>query len=610
MTATAPASAGIALRALPPGAVQLLPSIFQQRTALTRDYLVELRSDNLVQNHVLESGLGHRASRDEALHWGWESPNSLVRGQFLGHWISAAAHHVARTGDPELRGKLEWVIAKLGECQQEAGGEWLSSLPPTYLDRALRGRPTWAVQYVIEKTLSGLLDAHLLLGDVRALDLVVNMARWMHRFTGGLGAEQMADLVDLECGHMMALWASLYGITGDATHRELMERYYRRRQFDALLAGRDVLTNRHANTTIPEACGAARAYEVTGDSTYRQAAEAYWRCAVEGRESFCTGGQNAGEYWVPPGLLPSRLGATTQEHCTVYNMRRLAEHLLRWSGDPAYADYRERALWNGILAQQHPTTGMVTYFLPMRAGSTKTWGSRTTDFWCCHGTLVQANTIHGMNAWYEDGDGLVLAEYVASRTTCERDGVAVTLTLREHMERSMDEAGHVDMGCDVGTARPRRSTYHVDVACERPLDMTLRLRIPWWAEGAEVLLDGERIAGDVRASTLVPLRRTWHHATITVILPRRLVAEPLPGRPDVVSFIEGPVVLAGLCDEERTLHGAGDDPTSLLVPDDEREWERWNVRFRTRDQERGIRFVPLHEVVDERYTLYFPYSAG
>src|SRR5579884_1069778 len=209
MTATAPVPAGTALRPLPAGAVQLLPSIFEQRTALTRKYLVELRSDNLVQNHVFQAGLSHLASRDESLHWGWEAPNSMVRGQFLGHWLSAAAHHVARTGDAELRGKLEWVVQRLAECQRESGGEWLSSLPPTYLDRAVRGRPTWAVQYIIEKTLSGLLDVHLLLGDGQALQCVVDMARWMHRWSGGVGEERMADLLDLECGHMMELWASL-----------------------------------------------------------------------------------------------------------------------------------------------------------------------------------------------------------------------------------------------------------------------------------------------------------------------------------------------------------------------------------------------------------------
>ena len=48
----------------------------------------------------------------------------------------------------------------------------------------------------------------------------------------------------------------------------------------------------------------------------------------------------------------ARLGDKNQEHCIVYNMMRLADYLLRWTGDVAYADYWERNLYNGILAQQ------------------------------------------------------------------------------------------------------------------------------------------------------------------------------------------------------------------------------------------------------------------
>ena len=83
---------------------------------------------------------------------------------------------------------------------------------------------------------------------------------------------------------------------------------------------------------------------------------------------YATGGQTNGEVWTPPSELSARLGFRTQEHCTVYNMMRLADYLLRWTGDPAYADYWERNLYNGILAQQHPETGMIAYFLPLYAG--------------------------------------------------------------------------------------------------------------------------------------------------------------------------------------------------------------------------------------------------
>ena len=141
-----------------------------------------------------------------------------------------------------------------------------------------------------------------------------------------------------------------------------------------------MLTNQHANTTIPEIQGAARAWEVTGDGRWREVVEAYWRSAVVERGYYATGGQTSGEYWTPPRQLSARLGDKNQEHCTVYNMMRVADYLLRWTGEAGYADYWERNLYNGTLAQQNAATGMVAYFLPMRSGSIQAVGHADRQF--------------------------------------------------------------------------------------------------------------------------------------------------------------------------------------------------------------------------------------
>jgi uncharacterized protein len=43
-----------------------------------------------------------------------------------------------------------------------------------------------------------------------------------------------------------------------------------------------------------------------------------------------------------------------------------------------------------------------------------------------------------------------------------------------------------------------------------------------------------------------------------------------------------------------------------LTPDNEREWANWRPGYRTVGQDRDLRFLPLYEVVDQRYTVYFP----
>ncbi len=71
--------------------------------------------------------------------------------------------------------------------------------------------------------------------------------------------------------------------------------------------------------------------------------------------------------------------------------------------------------------------------------------------------------------------------------------------------------------------------------------------------------------------------------------------------------MDGPILLAGLVDEETRLYGNKQSPESLLIPDRERNHSWWNPGYyRTINQQRGIRFIPLYEVKDEAYTVYFP----
>jgi len=308
---------------IPPGKVKLLPGMFQHRFDLNRNYVMSLRSQNLLQNHYLEAGLWSARSRPEDIHWGWESPTCQLRGHFLGHWLSAAARMYANTGDAQVKAKADHIVSELARCQEENGGEWAGPIPEKYLDWIARGKRVWAPHYTLHKTLMGLYEMAAHAGSEQALHVLTRWADWFYRWSGQFSRQEMDDILDVETGGMLEVWAELYGLTGREEHLELMRRYDRPRLFERLLAREDPLTNRHANTTIPEAHGAARAYEVTGGKRWRDIAEAYWRCAVADRGTFCTGSQTTGEVWTPPFEFSARLGDKNQEHCVVYNMSGL-----------------------------------------------------------------------------------------------------------------------------------------------------------------------------------------------------------------------------------------------------------------------------------------------
>jgi DUF1680 family protein len=319
--------------------------------------------------------------------------------------------------------------------------------------------------------------------------------------------------------------------------------------------------------------------------------------------SFCTGGQTSGEIWTPPNEIASRLSEKTQEHCVVYNMIRLADYLFRWTGNIEYADYIERNIYNGILAQQNPRTGMVAYFLPLQAGGKKVWGSPTNDFWCCHGSLVQAQTRHDRYIYYQDQDGILVAQYIPSEMSWEQNGAH--LKLSQQFDR--ETRGYVNLGVQDPIRRPNHWVVNMAVDSDAPAEFALKLRLPWWLAGeAELFINDQKQKIESKPSTFLTLKRSWKKDRIRLVLPKALTTSPLPDRPDTVAFMDGPVVLAGLTSEEHTLYGNKEKPESILAPDNEREWATWLPGYRTVNQEEDLRFVPLNEIIDETYTVYFP----
>lgn len=594
-----------ALRPLAIGAVQLRPGLDLTRREATRSYVRSLKPRNLLLNHLLESGRDQLNAKPEGIHWGWESPTSMVRSHFVGNWMSAMAHFWATTGDSWAKGLLDHVVDEMALCQEANGGEWLAGIPEKYLHWIKQGRAVWAPMYIVHRNMMGLFDAHTLAGNTTALELIINQCRWLTRFTDGMSDDELDDLLDWETGGIQELMADLYGITGATEHLELLRRFDRRRLIDRLLKGDDPLTNMHANQTAQEIVAAARAYEVTGELRWRQACEAYWRCAVTDRGTFATGGQTFGEYWAPPFHFPARLGRSNQEHCVVYHMSRLANHLFQWTGDPAYADYIERNRYNGIFAQQHPETAMVAYYLPLGPGGRKEWSTPTDSFTCCLATSIQAQAQLGTNAFYADGRELTIAQYVASSATWCMDAIKI------HVLVSTSEVppppGKADFDHGLPPHRPMSRTITIDIRADEPVEFTLGLRLPWWVAGAPVLtVDDEQVGLPDAPGTIQRITRVFSHNLIRLCLPTALTAVPLPGKPDTVAFMDGPVVLAGLVNEPRCLTGDVHNPLSILEPAEEFELGVWHGRWMTKAQPSDFKLLPLHEVTDETYTVYFP----
>lgn len=590
------------------GSVKILPGVFRERMDVNRQYLLELDANCLLQNFYLEAGIilpGLQVVDNPEtanLHWGWEAPTCQLRGHFLGHWISAAAKLIAADGEPELRVKLDKIVSELARCQELNGGEWVGSIPEKYFTRLIKNQYIWSPQYVMHKTIVGLSDAYIYAGNTQALDILSHLSDWYITWTEKAAETNPHAVYAGEEAGMLEVWAQLYQLTKDEKYLTLAKRYADAGLFRKLKEGKDSLTNCHANASIPFTHGAAKMYEITGDSDWLEVIKLFWKAAVTDRGMFSTTGMNAGEFWVPPHMQGHFLGSSDQEFCTVYNMVRTASYLLKYTGEAQYADYIERALYNGFLAQQNAQTGMPTYFLPLGAGSRKKWGTKTRDFWCCHGTMVQAQTLYPELVWFTDGDKITAAQYIPSEFTAEMNGAKVTVSQTTGMKYYNDQAFFDEK--DDG--QMSRWLLKFSVKCDKPVRFTLSLRVPEWAKGVELEVNGKNTAAPVKDGWL-DITADWQNDSVQVFFPSELRAETLPDMPELMSVVDGPIVLAGIIGSDCGITGA-DKLNEQFMPQREHTYGTFPWRqnsWRTRNQPQSVMFRPLYEVTDEEYTVYF-----
>lgn len=604
------------------GYVELLDSTALEKQKRNLEYLIGLDADNLLFPYYYESGvLGSLNYKRKELHGGWDSPTSHIRGTFTGHYLSAAAHLCRYGANPMLRAKVEYIVSEIRRCQKQNGGRWAFPIPEKYVWSVKEGKNFWAPLYVCHKVMMGLFDIGRFLENKTAFEILEGCTQWFVEFTEQTTEEELSHMMDIqETGGIMELWADLYMHTKDERHLALMRRFERQKLTKPVEEMKDVLTNMHANTTIPEIHGAAKAYEVTGEERYLKILKNYWELAVTKRGMFATGGQTSGEVWTPMMRQSARLGDQNQEHCVVYNMIRLADYLLRFTGKKEYGNYIERNVINGIFAQGHfrdraldsygesvyPKTGTVAYYLPLMAGGQKHWGSKTEDFWCCHCTLVQANARLAEYIYYRRESEILVSQYMPSLLKTNINNTEVEMKLTK------EDAG---VGCieinDLavnGTERPNHDSYIMEVHAKEETEFTVSFRVPWWLMGEmQCEVNGEKVPVKMDGRDgYFSLHRKWKDDKIHIILPKGLHTWPLADEPETVAVLDGPVVLAGIVGEERILYGDKERPETFLKPHNERIWGSWTGTYKTCGQQNGFYFKPLYEVGFEHYTVYFP----
>ena len=252
------------------------------------------------------------------------------------------------------------------------------------------------------------------------------------------------------------------------------------------------------------------------------------------RRSYVIGGHSDGEMFTPIDKLSEALGENTTETCNTYNMLKLTRHLFCWEPRAEYADFYERALWNHILASQHPETGMMCYYARLRSGSRKEYNTPCDSFWCCTGTGVENHAKYTDSIFFHDNQkGLYVNLFIASELDWKAQGVKVRQETRY----------------------PEQGASRLVLSCRQPVELSLHVRHPWWAkEGFEIRLNGQKYAERSAPASYVTVTRTWTSGdTLDIVMPMRLHTEGFRDNPRRVAFLYGPIVLCADMDPQKPL---------------------------------------------------------
>ena len=574
--------------------VRLGPGAFSAAGEANRRYLKTLPPDRLLHTFRLTAGLPSSA---EPLG-DWEKPDCELRGHFAGgHYLSACALAFASSGDEELKRNGDVMVAELAKCQAQHKNGYLSAFPQELFDRLRDGVNVWAPFYTIHKIMNGHLDMYVLAGNDQALETVQKMAGWVRSWADPLSEQQMQRVLLVEYGGMGEVLSNLYGVTGKREYLDLARRFDKKWFFDALAAHRDELKGLHVNTHIPQVIAAARLYELTGDKRYWNIADYFWN-EVTSERSYCTGGTSNFELWrSDPGALSTQLSPNTAEDCCAYNMMKLTRHLFAWSPHAKYMDYYERVLFNHRMGTIDPETGTTVYYLPLGNGYSKIYAKPFDSFWCCNGTGAEEFAKLTDTIYFHDDDSIFINLYTASEVSWPEKGIRVTQQ----------------------TTFPEEQRTVLLISAPKPVNVDLKLRIPYWANSGSVEVNGRTVPAFAGPGSYFVLRGPWKSGDrVELSLPMRLHAAPMPDKESLQAVMYGPLVLAARFEEEPRdkwyrhftaqekqepapmlqFKGKVDDPASWLEP------AGGKLAFSTVAQNQSVAFLPLSKIIHERYSVY------
>ena len=443
-------------------------------------------------------------------------------GEFAGKYLISCVQALRLCDRADLREHTARFVADLIGTQADDG--YLGPFPKK--ERLLAHWDLWGHYHVMQ----GLLLWHDFSGDAAALAATRRAADLICR-TYLDGSRRVFDAGSPEMNMAVAhVLAELHRRTGEPRYLAMTDAIVKdwERAGDYLrtgVAGTPFYkTPRPRWESLHDLQALAELWRITGEARYRDAFISHWRTIRE-FDRHNTGAFSGGEKATGNAFAPSAI-----ETCCTVAWMALSCDMLRLTGDPRVADELELATFNAALGAQHPSGRWWTYNTPMD-------GERKAS---AHDIVFQARTgSPELNCCSVNGPRTLgmLSDWAVMR---DERGIVVNWLGPLELTTRDAAGGKVTLSC--------KSHYPLDgdiewrITSARPI--SVRFRIPAWAEGASAHVAGE--ATPVKPDSYLEVERTWCDAdTVKLHLPMPLrTLEGQHEQSGKVSLYRGPLLLA------------------------------------------------------------------
>ncbi len=508
------------------GEVAFDTGLQEQQLQQTHALLMELNEDSLLK--PFRQMVGQPAPGQDLGGWYQYDANNrdhlfeigFAPGCTFGQWVSALARSYAINRSPETRKK----VLRLNRMYAKTiGGDFYEN--------------TRFPAYTYDKLVCGLIDSHQYAGDPDAFAILAETTKAALPHLPPKAVEHGQSWRPNHPNDDSYTWDESYTISENLflayqrgageQYRALGRQYLDDVYYDPLAEGRSNLEGRHAYSHVNSLCSAMQAYLTLGSEKHLRAAKNGFDFVAA--QSFATGGWGADETLREPGsteVYKSLTGthSSFETPCGSYAHFKLTRYLLRVTRDSRYADSMERVMYNTVLGSLPlEADGRTYYYSDYNFKGRKVYHK---ERWaCCSGTLPQVAADYRINTYFRDARGVYVNLYIPSTVRWTQGGAQVSLTQKGDY--------------------PYEPHVQLEVKTSRAAEFAVNLRIPAWAEGASVSVNGKREA--VLAGTFVTVSREWKNGDrIEVELPLKARLDALdPQHADTVALMVGPLVLFG-----------------------------------------------------------------